>query len=697
MEKLAPPLDGTALVTLDPMLTPYGGALRARYRHYQAALARLASAGGLLGPISQGYRYFGFNRGQRDGESGVWYREWAPAAQQLSLVGDFNAWNRSADPMTRDPSGGAAGSGGGVWSLFLPDSRYGDRLTHQSLLKVHVVSRQGAMDRIPAYIRRVIQDPASKDFTGQYWAPAQTYAMQHPVPQIRGGLRIYESHVGMAQEQARVGTFAEFAENILPRIAKLGYNAVQLMAVMEHPYYGSFGYHVSSFYAVSSRFGTPEDLHALIDKAHALGLVVLLDMIHSHAVTNTREGLAKFDGSDHQYFYPGARGHHDMWNSLLFDYTQPEVQRFLLSNLRYWLEEHHFDGFRFDGVTSMMYLDHGLRRVSWCYDDYFSGNVDRDAVLYLQLANQLVHTVRPGAITIAEDVSGMVGTARPVAEGGIGFDYRLAMGLPDFWIKQLKEKRDEDWNLNEAYYQMLNRRSGEKHVAYVESHDQALVGDKTMAFWLMGEEMYWHMNKASPSLIIDRGIALHKMIRLLTFSLGGEAWLCFMGNEFGHPEWVDFPREGNGFSYHYARRQWSLVDNGYLRYQGLSDFDQAMLTLAPRFALLQDPLIEQLALHEDTKQLVYRRGPLLFVFNFHPVESYTGLRIPVPDAADYRVVLDTDDKRFGGFGRVDPSVTYFRQNTPMYGRQQSIQIYIPSRSAQVLMPVTGAGPGEPRA
>jgi 1,4-alpha-glucan branching enzyme len=547
------------------------------------------------------------------------------------------------------------------------------------------------MDRIPAYIRRVVQDPGSKDFTGQYWAPPRGYALRNPVPEVRGGLRVYEAHVGMAQEEAKVGSFAEFAEKVLPRIAGLGYNAIQLMAVMEHPYYGSFGYHVSNFYAVSSRFGTPEDLHALIDAAHGLGLRVLLDVIHSHAVKNTREGLAGFDGTDHQYFHAGARGEHATWNSLLFDYTKYEVQRFLLSNLRYWIEEHHFDGFRFDGVTSMMYLDHGLRRLTWCYDDYFGGNVDRDAVVYLQLANQLVHTLDPGAVTVAEDVSGMVGTARPVAEGGIGFDYRLAMGLPDYWIKLLKEKRDEDWNLGEAYGQMLNRRVGEKHVAYVESHDQALVGDKTMAFWLMGPEMYWHMNKASQSLIIDRGLALHKMIRLLTFSLGGEAWLGFMGNEFGHPEWVDFPREGNGYSYHYARRQWSLVDNPDLRYRGLAEFDRGLQGLAVRFNLLQDPLIEQLALHEDTKQLVYRRGPLLFVFNFHPVESYTGLRIPVPDAADYHIVLDSDDRRFEGFGRVDPHVTYLRQDVPMYGREQSIQLYIPSRSAQVLAP--GPDPG----
>ena len=413
----------------------------------------------------------------------------------------------------------------------------------------------------------------------------------------------------MAQEEGRVGTFGEFTERLLPRIAGLGYNAVQLMAVMEHPYYGSFGYHVSSFFAVSSRFGTPEDLQRLIDTAHGLGLRVLLDLVHSHAVKNTAEGLNHFDGTDHQYFHAGARGQHVAWDSLTFDYAKYEVQRFLLSNVRYWLEEFRFDGLRLDGVTSMLYHDHGLARVFTSYDDYFGGNVDGDALVYLQIANELAHQVNPGVVTIAEDVSGMPGIARPVADGGLGFDYRLAMGVPDQWIKLLKETRDEDWNLGAIYRQLLDRRYGEKHVGYVESHDQSLVGDKSLAFQLMDQEMYGNMGRGSQSGVIDRGIALHKMIRLLTFSLAGEAYLNFIGNEFGHPEWVDFPRAGNNFSYHHARRQWSLADNPELRYGGLNEFDRAMMALDAEFSLLPDTFIEQLAVHEDTRQLVYRRGP----------------------------------------------------------------------------------------
>lgn len=671
--------DGTGLIDVDPWLEPYAAGLRERYAHYQKALERLNAEGGVTGPVSQGHHYFGFNRGESDGKPGVWYREWAPGAKQLFLTGDFNNWDRWRTPLTRDSFG--------VWSVFLPDEQYASTFVHNSKVKVNVVTDAGYGDRIPAYVRRVVQEPGSILFSGVYWNPPQPYQFKNAAPKLKGGLRIYEAHVGMAQEEPKVGTFAEFTRNILPRIADLGYNAVQLMAVLEHPYYGSFGYHVSNFFAVSSRFGTPEELKELIDTAHGLGILVLLDIVHSHSVKNTAEGLNQFDGTEYQYFHAGPRGHHGAWDSKLFDYAKYEVLRFLLSNDRYWLEEFHFDGFRFDGVTSMLYYDHGLGRPFNGYDDYFGPNVDLDAVTYLMLANELIHTLKPDAITIAEDVSGMAGMARPVAEGGLGFDYRLAMGVPDYWIKILKEKADEQWDLAALYHTLLNRRWSEKHVGYAESHDQAMVGDKTIAFWLMDKDMYWHMNRGDPSVVIDRGLALHKMIRLITFSLAGEGYLNFMGNEFGHPEWIDFPREGNNWSYQHARRQWSIGDADYLRYKGLKEFDRAMMQLDAQYNLLNDRLIEQLLLHEPDKVLAFRRGPLVFVFNFHPSESFTDYRIPVPDPRDYKLILDTDEKRFEGFGRVAEGVTYWKQNVPMYGRQQSVQMYIPSRTAQVLAPL----------
>jgi 1,4-alpha-glucan branching enzyme len=675
-----PRTDGTALVDIDPWLKPYAPALRDRHTRYTKTRATYAPGGGLLGDVSRGHTYFGFNPGQHNGQHtgqpGIWYREWAPAALQLRLIGDFNHWDRYAHPMVRDRFG--------VWSIFLPSGT----LVHGQRIKTHVVLPDSStMDRIPAYATRVVQEPHTTEYVAQYWENAYEWKNQRPdITSTTGGLRIYETHIGMAQEQGRVGTYREFADLTLPRIVRAGYNAIQMMAIQEHPYYGSFGYHVSNFFAPSSRFGTPQDLQYLIDTAHGYGLRVIMDLVHSHAVKNTREGLNLFDGTDYQYFHAGPRGQHVAWDSMCFDYSKYEIQRFLLSNCRYWIETFRFDGFRFDGVTSMIYLDHGLERSFDSYNDYFGDNIDPDAVTYLQLANELIHTLNPDAITIAEDMSGMAGMARKVSEGGIGFDYRLSMGVPDNWIKLLKEKLDDQWGMNDLYSILLNRRHSEKHIGYAESHDQALVGDKTLAFRLMDQEMYWNMARDKQSGVIDRGIALHKMIRLITFALAGEGYLNFMGNEFGHPEWIDFPREGNGYSYHYCRRQWSLMDSDLLRYKGLAEFDRAMMKTDDAFDVLNDKFIEQLWVDEHNKQLVFRRGPLVYVFNFHPSRSYSDWRIPVPDARDYKVILNTDNTIYDGPGLCAVQQTYWKQNMPIAGREQSLQIYVPARSAQVLAP-----------
>ena len=669
--------DGTGLIAHDPWLEPYADALRRRYERYHAALDRICAAEGSLEAMSRGHERFGFSRGERDGRPGVWYREWAPGAEALFLIGDFNNWNRGANPMSRDEFG--------VWSIFLPDDEYADRLVHGSRIKVHVVGARGPLDRIPAYIRRVVYEQDGSRFAGQYWSPPAPHEWRHRAPKPKHGLRVYEAHVGMAQAAERVGTYREFTEQVLPRIARGGYNAVQFMAIQEHPYYGSFGYHVSSFFAASSRFGTPEELKELIDTAHGLGLLVLLDLVHSHAVKNVNEGLNLFDGTDHQYFHAGPRGQHPAWDSLLFDYGKWEVLRFLLSNVRFWLEEYRFDGFRFDGVTSMMYLHHGMGRDFTSYEQYFQ-DIDEDALTYLQLATQVAHEVNPHAVAIAEEVSGMVGLARPLDEGGLGFDYRLAMGIPDHWIKLLKERRDEDWSMGELYHALTNRRRGEKHIAYAESHDQALVGDKTVAFWLMDAEMYAHMDKGSQNPIIDRGIALHKMIRLVTFVLGGEGYLNFMGNEFGHPEWIDFPREGNCFSYKFARRQWPLVEDKLLRYSDLEAFDRALQALDEHFGVLTQPSPELIACDETLKTVLCRRGPLVLACNFHPTASYADYRCGVPERANYKLALNTDDLWFGGHAIVQTGQVYPCQGVARHECGQSVQIYLPARTAQVLWP-----------
>ena len=662
------------LVKEDPWLEPAENEITQRHQRYLSKLASIENRSGSLARFADAYKYFGIHYDA--GKKGWFYREWAPQAEDLYLFGDFNNWQRYTHRLSRKDYG--------VWELFLPESEYADRFLHESRIKVLVHSESGWQERIPAYIRRVVQDPATLDYAGQIWLPRKSFNWQGDHFDIRaaGPLMIYECHVGMAQEKEGIGTFVEFADYLIPYIKNAGYNTIQLMAIAEHPYYGSFGYHVTNFFAVSSRFGTPEELKYLIRKAHEQGLAVIMDVVHSHAAKNTNEGLNNFDGSGHQYFHAGERGDHPHWDSKVFDYGKTEVLQFLLSNLKFWLREFHFDGFRFDGVTSMIYFDHGFRDV-WDFEGYFGAGVEWDALTYLQLANTLIHKTKPHAISIAEDVSGMPGMARPVRDGGIGFDYRLGMAIPDFWIKTLKEEKDEDRSIH-AMWNILNDRLPKvKTVAYCESHDQALVGDQTLAFRLMQAEIYFHMGTRDQNIVIDRGIALHKMIRLFTISLGGQAWLNFMGNEFGHPDWIDFPREGNNWSYQYARRQWSLVENADLRYRFLGVFDKAMLRFAKEYDILSGSYGVQLNMDDKNQTLVFEKNGLIFIFNFHPSHSVPDYKFQVPEPGDYQVVLNTDNASFGGENRIDEN----QKHITLYNEQQGthwLQVYNTNRTAQIL-------------
>ncbi len=644
-----------------------------RVNDYKRKKKELLGRGETLSDFANGAEYFGFHR-----TSDGWvYREWAPAADEMYLIGDFNGWNKTSHPMEKKENG--------VFEIQLDGK---DALYNGCKVKAIVVNGDRVMERIPLYAKYVTQDPVT------YMWCAEIYEEEKPFEWTDSEFKgekiplIYECHIGMAQEKYGIGTYTEFKDNILPRIKDLGYNTIQIMAIMEHPYYGSFGYQVSNFFAASSRYGKPAELKDLINTAHEMGIRVLLDVVHSHAVKNTNEGINEFDGTDYQFFHAGAKGNHSAWDTKLFNYGKNEVIHFLLSNLKFWMTEYHFDGFRFDGVTSMIYLDHGLGSAFDHYDKYFSMNTDIEALTYLTLANELIHQINKEALTIAEDMSGMPGMCIPIRSGGIGFDYRLAMGVPDMWIKFLKEYRDEDWDIWRMWYELTGRRPKEKVIGYAESHDQALVGDKTIMFRLCDKEMYWCMNKDSQNIIIDRGIALHKMIRLVTHSLAGEGYLNFMGNEFGHPEWIDFPREGNGWSYHYCRRQWSLVDNHDLKYEWLNNFDKAMIQMSKSENLLS-PKNEahNLWVHQGDKILMYEKGKEVFVMNFHPNRSFSGYFVPVSQPGEYKVILTTDDPNFGGCDRVSQTTTY--QTVQLPDGRYGFQVYIPSRTAIVFkkMPV----------
>ena len=566
--------------------------------------------------------------------------------------------------------------GDGNWEIKLPLGA----LVHEMLYRLLVEWNGGSGERLPSHVRRVIQDEYTKIYSAQVWDPLNPYQMRHERPKRTDYPLIYEAHIGMSTEHRRVSTFTEFRLFVLPRIVDLGYNTIQLMAVQEHPYYGSFGYQVANFFAVSSRFGTPDELKALIDAAHSMGIRVIMDIVHSHAVNNEEEGLSRFDGSYDQYFYPGDRGYHPLWGSRCFDYGKHEVLNFLLSNCKYWLEEFRFDGYRFDGITSMLYWDHGINKDFTEYSLYYDGNQDESAITYLALANRVIHQVDPEAITIAEDMSGMPGVASPIEDGGMGFDYRMNMGTPDYWIKLLKEKRDEEWHVGDLFYELTNKREEEHTISYAESHDQALVGDKTIFFRLVDKAIYSSMGVFDKNVIIDRGMSLHKMIRLVTIGTAADGYLNFMGNEWGHPEWIDFPREGNGWSYDHARRLWSLVDDENLRFRFLNMFDKAMIQMVNDTGVFHwrpEPLVRD----NERQVLIFTRGDYLFVFNFNPEKSFPDYVFDAP-SGKYTMVLNTDNKNFDGVGRIDEEVEHFtRYVSP--GRGQ-LSLYVPARTGFVL-------------
>ena len=661
------------IIVHDEWLRPYEHAIRGRHDHALWKISQLTQNGKRsLSDFATGHLYYGLHKQGR----GWVFREWAPNALSIYLVGDFNNWQENEDYKLKHIPGT------GDWELVIPAGK----LKHGDLYKMKVHWRGGEGERIPAWAQRVVQDEETKIFSAQVWNPRKKFTWHdEKFKADTAPLLIYECHVGMGQDAEKVGSYKEFKDNVLPRVKKDGYNCVQIMAIQEHPYYGSFGYHVSSFFAPSSRFGTPEELKDLIDTAHSMGLAVIMDIVHSHAVKNEVEGLGNLCGDPNQFFYPGDRHEHPAWDSLCFDYGKDDVLHFLLSNCKYWLEEFHFDGFRFDGITSMLYYSHGLGEAFMSYGDYFNGHQDDNAICYLTLANKLIHEVKPGAITIAEDVSGMPGLAAKFEDGGYGFDYRLAMNVPDYWIKTIKEQKDEDWKPSSIFWEVTNRRQDEKTVSYAESHDQALVGDKTIIFRLIDADMYWHFSKQDRNGVVDRGIALHKMIRLVTASTINGGYLNFMGNEFGHPEWIDFPREGNGWSYKYARRQWHLVDDKALCYHYLGDFDQAMLSCIKTVKNFQkQPVIE--IWHNDGDQvLAYMRGDLIFVFNFSPTRSFPDYGFLVPKGK-YKVMLNTDAVEFGGNGLADDSVIHATNFDPLYEKdgKEWLKIYIPARSAVVL-------------
>lgn len=663
----------------DAELSPYVDILLRRRDRFTAETARLRAEHGSLRDYADLHLTLGMHKIMDENGLPCWrLREWMPAATSLWLTTDrlkFQRWARYAFRRV---------SADGLWELVVP----AEELPHGAYMELRVLpDAEGSPDgrpqrRVPAFARWVEQDAeVLEQWCARVWDPPEPYVFRHDDrPRSLEFPRIYEAHVGIAQPylgrtERSVGSYAAFARHILPRIRDGGYTAVQLMAVAEHPLYKSFGYQVSSYFAPSSRFGLPDDFKALVDEAHRLGLAVILDITHSHAAPNTEQGLARYDTGPYLF-----ADKDNQWGTVSFDYGKEMTRRFLLSNCRYWMEEYHVDGFRFDAVGNMIYLDHGFgddfSHVGRCfYTAAGSNRVDQDGVLYLELANTLVHELRPQSLTIAEEFSGMPGMTSPPSEGGLGFDHRFAMGIPDFWGKFIKEGR----SVGMLWYEMTNRRRYERTISYVACHDQCINGKDAMIWRLIGDEMYTQMSCLRDSWNTSRGLALYKLMRLVTLATAAHGYLSFMGDEFGHPEWID----GEA----YAHRQWHLAERDDLRYADLAAFDRDCLReIVGRHLEQFRTQVRLRHLDEDSRTLAFERDRLLFVFNFHELHSQPALELWVTPGK-YVEMLSSDEPRYSGHGNMvlaDPPVEHF--SDPHSGStEQRIGVYLPPLTALTLL------------
>jgi len=655
----------------DSELMDYAGFFSRRIELFSQEIQRLRNEWGSLAAYAGLHRELGMHKTERDGKRYWRFREWAPAANSLYLAMDRVNFARRYEyrfARTDDPM---------LWELFVP----AEELPHGTYYELHVASSRtrGHVRRVPAFAVWVEQNRDNENqWCARVWDPPEAYAFRYPQPPRSLFPRIYEAHVGIAQSvlgkrAKQFGTYRHFAEKVLPRIQKGGYTAVQLMGIPEHPLYKSFGYQVSGYFAPSSRFGTPDDFKYLVDEAHRLGLAVILDITHSHACPNTEQGLARYDTS--RYFFRELK---TQWDTVSFDYSQERTRRFLLSNCRYWLEEFRIDGFRFDAVGNMIYLDHGLdddfSHVGRCFFGKDGKNrLDENGVLYLSLANTLVHELAPHAVTIAEEFSGAPGMSCAPENAGLGFDYRFAMGLPDFWAKFIEEGR----TMGQMWHELNNRRHYDKTISYTECHDQCINGDDAFIWRMIKEDMYEHMSVFSDSWKCSRGMALHKLTRFVTLATAGQGWLNFMGNEFGHPEWID--------SEDYDHRQWHLAETTHLKYSKLDAFDRNMLKLVREYPeqFKRGPRFRHI--HEEDRLLAFERGTLLFVFNFHELLAQNHLALMVTPGK-YTEIFSSDELAYAGYGNLSTRAPSEHFSDPASGMcEQRITLYMPPLTGLALL------------
>ncbi|KAK7287576.1 hypothetical protein RIF29_00857 [Crotalaria pallida] len=561
--------------------------------------------------------------------------------------------------------------------------KYIPAIPHGSKYRVYFNTPNGPLERVPAWATYVQPAVDGTQAYAIHWEPPpeHVYKWKNTSPKVPKSLRIYEAHVGISGSEPKISSFNEFTDKVLPHIMETGYNAIQLIGVVEHKDYFTVGYRVTNFYAVSSRYGTPDDFKRLVDEAHGLGLLVFLEIVHSYAAADENVGLSMFDGSNDCYFHSGKRGQHKFWGTRMFKYGDPDVLHFLLSNLNWWIVEYQVDGFQFHSLSSMIYTHNGFASFTGDLEEYCNQYVDKDALLYLILANEILHALYPNIITIAEDATFYPGLCEPTSQGGLGFDYYVNLSVSEMWSTFLESVPDNEWSMTKIVNTLVSDRAyADKMLMYAENHNQSISGRRSFAEILFGE-IDEHSHHYKESLV--RGSSLHKMIRLITLTIGGRAYLNFMGNEFGHPKRVEFPTSSNNFSYSLANRQWDLLAKEGLN-RDLFSFDKDMMKLDENARVLSRRFPYLHHVNDSSMVISYIRGPLLFIFNFHPTDSYDNYSIGVEEAGEYQVILNTDEIKYGGQGCLKED-QYFQKTVSkrVDGLRNSLEVPLPSRTAQV--------------
>ncbi|KAI8557559.1 hypothetical protein RHMOL_Rhmol04G0020000 [Rhododendron molle] len=524
--------------------------------------------------------------------------------------------------------------------------KYMPAIPHGSKYRVYFNTSDGPLERVPAWAPYVVPDADGNQAFAVHWEPPPeyTYKWKHKHPEVPKSLRIYECHVGISGLEPKIASFNDFTEKVLPYVKEAGYNVIQLIGLVEHKDYFTIGYRVTNLYAVSSRYGTPDDFKRLVDEAHGLGLLVFLDIVHSYSAADEMVGLSLFDGSNDCFFHTGKRGHHKFWGTRMFKYGDVDVLHFLLSNLNWWVVEYHIDGLQFHSLASMIYTHNGFASLSGDMEEYCNQYVDKDALMYLILANEILHALHPKIITIAEDATLYPGLCEPTSQGGLGFDYFVNLSASEMWSSLLGNVPDCDWNMSKIVSTLIgNKHSADKMLLYAENHNQSISGGCSFGEILLGEPRE-HASDRKASIL--RGSSLHKMIRLISFTIGGHAYLNFMGNEFGHPK--------------------------------------DMMNVDEKERILSRGLPNIHHVNDTTMVISYLRGPLLFIFNFHPTTSYERYSVGVEEAGEYQVILNSDEKRYGGQALIEQD-QYIRKTVSkrMDGLRNCLEVPLPNRSAQL--------------